>query len=299
LEVKAVCSESRTHGLTGAEFPQGDLATLQWEIFREPPGGSHYPVMTESRVNSIDDIERLVHIVPAENRIQNGSLDYASAVIKEFGDEYFIFASIGAPFWGVHSYFGFYEMMTNLIEKPILVECLLEKITTASLETLKSYAQIGIDGVWVEDCYSSADLVSLEHFRRFAAPYVKCQIDTINELGMKSIYYFCGDANDRLEDLVQMQPTCICLEESKKNFVIEIEEVDNIANGRVCLFGNVDAIGILQDGSRATIAKEIKRQTTIGHNSGRFVMSLGSPVTPSTPTAKVREFVDMAREFTM
>jgi len=29
LEVKAVCSESRTHGLTGAEFPQGDLATLQ------------------------------------------------------------------------------------------------------------------------------------------------------------------------------------------------------------------------------------------------------------------------------
>jgi len=29
LEVKAVCSESRTHGLTGAEFPQGDLATLR------------------------------------------------------------------------------------------------------------------------------------------------------------------------------------------------------------------------------------------------------------------------------
>jgi len=28
LEVKAVCGESCTHGLTGAEFPQGDLATL-------------------------------------------------------------------------------------------------------------------------------------------------------------------------------------------------------------------------------------------------------------------------------
>ena len=91
----------------------------------------------------------------------------------------------------------------------------------------------------------------------------------------------------------------ISLEESKKNFVIDIEKVDNIANGRVCLFGNVDAIGILQDGSRQTIAEEIQRQTTIGNNSGRFVMSLGSPVTPSTPTAKVREFVDMAREVTV
>jgi len=27
--VKAVCLETRTHGLTGAEFPQGNLATLQ------------------------------------------------------------------------------------------------------------------------------------------------------------------------------------------------------------------------------------------------------------------------------
>jgi len=35
LEVKAVCSESRTHGLTGAEFPQGDLATLQVEVHSE------------------------------------------------------------------------------------------------------------------------------------------------------------------------------------------------------------------------------------------------------------------------
>lgn len=251
---------------------------------------------TESRVNSVDDIEKLVCIVPAEYGIQNGSLDYASAVITEFGEEYFIFASIGAPFWALHSYLGFYGMMTNLIEKPNLVERLLARITTASLETLKAYAQMGIHGVWVEDCYSSADLISVEHFRRFAAPHVKRQIDTINALGMKSIYYFCGDVSDRLEDLVAMQPTCISLEESKKNFVIEIEEIDNIVDARVCLFGNVDAIGILQDGSRKTIAQEVQRQTAVGRDSRRFVMSLGSPVTPSTPTAKVGEFVDMARE---
>ncbi len=264
----------------------------EWAIFKEPPGGTQAPV-TKSNVHSIEDIDRRVHIYSVDDRIRDGTFDYAAAVIREFGDKNFIFSSISAPFWGLHGHFGFYEMMTNLIERPKLVEYLLEKITVASLDTLKAYAQIGIDGVWVEDCYSSADLISLEHFRRFAAPYVKRQIELINELGMKSIYYFCGDISDRLEDLVQMNPTCISLEESKKNFVIEIDEVDKIIAGRSCLFGNVDAIGILQDGSRETMAAEIERQLKIGRRSGQFVMSLGSPVTPSTPTAKVREFVEL------
>lgn len=267
----------------------------EWEIFKEPPGGNQIQVTT-NRIHSIEDIDRMEHIYPAEDRIKDGSFDYTATVIREFGDEYFIFSSIGAPFWGLHGYFGFYDMMTNLIERPEWVERLLEKITVASLETLKAYAQIGIDGVWVEGCYSSADLISLEHFRRFAAPYVKRQIELINELGMKSIYYFCGDVSDRLEDLTQMNPTCISLEESKKNFVIEIDEVDNIIAGRSCLFGNVDAIGILQNGSREVMAAEIERQLEIGRRSGRFVMSLGSPVTPLTPTAKVREFVELTRE---
>jgi len=265
------------------------------KIFKEPPGGALTPVTT-SRIHSIEDIDRMEHIYPAEDKIKDGSLDYAVAVIREFGDEYFIFSSISAPFWGLQGYFGFYEMMTNLIERPEWVERLIEKITAASLETLKAYAQIGIDGVWVEDCYSSADLISLEHFRRFAAPYVKRQIELINEFGMKSIYYFCGDVSDRLEDLVKMNPTCISLEESKKNFAIEIDEVDNIIAGRSCLFGNVDAIGILQNGSRDVMATEIERQLEIGRRSGRFVMSLGSPVTPLTPTAKVSEFVELTRE---
>ena len=266
----------------------------QQEIFKEPPGGNLTPV-TMSRIHSIEDIDRMVNIYPAEDRIKDGSLDYAAAVIREFGDEYFIFSSIGAPFWGLQGYFGFYEMMTNLVERPEWIEHLIEKITVSSLEALKAYAQIGIDGVWVEDCYSSADLISLEHFRRFAAPYVERQIKLINELGMKSIYYFCGDVSDRLEDLVQMNPTCLSLEESKKNFIIDIDEVDKIVAGRSCLFGNVDAIGILQNGSREVMKAEIEHQIKIGSRCGRFVMSLGSQVTPSTPAAKVREFVELTK----
>jgi len=271
------------------------LTGTENEIVREPPGGIQVP-RTENRVHSIDDIDRLVPLCPAQQIVEGGSLDYAAAVIEEFGDEHFIVSSIDAPFWRMNGYFGLHDMMTSLIEHPDRAEHLLERVTVASLEELKAYSEIGIDGVWVECAYSSADMISLEHFRRFAAPYLERQIRLINELGMKSICYYCGDASDRLEHLVEMGPTCIALEETNPKYVNEIDEIDRVIDGRVCLFGNVDSIGVLQNGSREEMAAEIERQLDVGRRKGRFVMSLGSPVTPSTPLAKVAEFVGLARE---
>ena len=267
------------------------------EIFREPPGGVQVP-RSETRIHSIADIDQLVEIHAAQHIVDDGSLDYAREVVRELGNENFVFASISDPFWRLNEYLGVYGMMTGLIEHPELVERLLERITLASLEVLKAYRQVGLDGVWVEASYSSRDMISLQHFQRFVAPYLRRLIQRINELGMKSICWFCGDVSDRLEELVQMNSTCISLEESKKNFVIEIADIDRAVAGRACLFGNVDAIGVLQNGSRGAIATEIERQLEIGRRSGRFVMSLGSPVTPSTPTAKVSELVELTREAT-
>ena len=43
------------------------------------------------------------------------------------------------------------------------------------------------------------------------------------------------------------------------------------------------------------LKKEIKRQIDIGHECGKFVMSLGSPVTPETPLSRVQEYVKITR----
>jgi uroporphyrinogen-III decarboxylase len=42
---------------------------------------------------------------------------------------------------------------------------------------------------------------------------------------------------------------------------------------------------------------EIARQIAAGRrNGGRFVLSLGSPVTPGTPMERVRRYCDLAHE---
>jgi len=70
------------------------------------------------------------------------------------------------------------------------------------------------------------------------------------------------------------------LEESKKNFKINIEWVNGIGSGRYYIFGNIDSIRILQNGTWEDLEREIKRQINIGKEYGRFVISLGRSALP-------------------
>ena len=68
-------------------------------------------------------------------------------------------------------------------------------------------------------------------------------------------------------------------------------------NGRAVVFGNLDSIGVLQDGSEETLHKEITHQIGVGRRGGaRFVMSTGSPITPATPVERVRVYTDLVRQ---
>ena len=45
------------------------------------------------------------------------------------------------------------------------------------------------------------------------------------------------------------------------------------------------------------VRREVARQLRAGEaNQGRFVMSLGSPVTPGTPVERVRRYCELVRE---
>ena len=277
-------------------FLMDTLSGERKEIWREPISGTRIPIDKESLIKSLKDVDKQIVITKEEDLTQSGRLDYARTMVENFGSEKFICSSIGTPYWiALDHYFGFKGMMINLFRKPQLVERVLEKITACTVEELRAYAKAGVDGIWIEECLGSADVISLAHFERFALPYVKVVISEIRRLKMKSIYYPCGDVRDRLEPMIEAGPDCISLEESKKGFEIDIAWVNRVVAGRTCILGNLDAVGVLQNGTRTELEKEIRRQLNVGREFGRFIMSLGSPVTPGTPLPRVREYVNIVR----
>ena len=69
--------------------------------------------------------------------------------------------------------------------------------------------------------------------------------------------------------------------------------MDNVNNND----GTLAAIEILENGTEKELKEEIVRQTAAGKkNKNRFIMSIGSPVTPSTSTQRVNKYYNYVHD---
>ncbi len=102
---------------------------------------------------------------------------------------------------------------------------------------------------------------------------------------MSSVYYYCGNPAGKWDLLLAAGADALSLEESKKGFTHRHRGRGGAsATAAAPCWATWTPSRVLQDGSEATLRAEIARQIAAGRRNGsRFIMSLGSPVTPGTP----------------
>jgi len=231
----------------------------------------------------------------ADRFVADGRADLARALLLVFGNERLPIASVLSPLWRCAGLWGFEGMMTLIAERPDLVRRACDHYLADSIGRARRGAALGAEAVWIQECFT--DLISPAAFEALNMPYLRRLIEAIRSLGLRSIYYYCGDPADRWPQILSLPMDALALEESKKAFRIDIDVVVKQVAGRCALLGNLDAIGVLQDGDDAKLRTEITRQIEAGRrNAGRFVMSLASPVTPRTPATRVRRYCELVRE---
>jgi uroporphyrinogen-III decarboxylase len=186
-------------------------------------------------------------------------------------------------------------MMLFVGERPALASYACDRLLEIARRDVRVAAAIGAAGVWIEDCMT--DIISASAFRQLNLPFLRSLTAEIAACGMVSIHYFCGDPTRKWELLLDTGADALSLEESKKGFEIDIDDVVDLVGGRLVVFGNLDAIHLLEQGSAPALRAEVGRQIRAGRRNGsRFVASLGSPVTPGTPPERVRLYIDLAHE---
>ena len=179
--------------------------------------------------------------------------------------------------------------------RPDLVEYACRRFLARSLYSVHAAAALGAAGIWIEECMT--DMISPSAFASLSVPFVRPLVEEIRAVGLGSIYYFCGDPAGKWEQLISVGADALALEESKKGFAIDIEDVVQTVRGRCTVLGNLDAINILPNASEEQLRAEISRQIAAGRiNGGRFIMSLGSPVTPGTSVQRVRLYCDLVHK---
>jgi hypothetical protein len=224
-----------------------------------------------------------------------GRADLARMLLAEFGRHRFPLCHATSPLWNCYGLWGFEGMMQMVAERPGLVEHACRRFLAHRLRSVREAAALGAAGIWIEECLT--DLVSPEAFARLNVPSVRRLVEEIRSLGMRSVYYYCGDPARRWDHIFSIGADAVALEESKKDFTIDIEDIVRRAGGGCSVLGNLDAIHLLPAAPKDELRDEIARQIDAGRrNRGRFIMSIGSPVTPGTPLDRVRLYCDLVHQ---
>ena len=248
--------------------------------------------------NSTEDIDAAVGACPPFDPRRfagEGRADLAKALMDGPCKGRFPLASVSSPLWGCYSLWGFEGMMALVADRPDLVAHACRRILDRRIREVRDAAALGAAGMWIEECLT--DMISPAAYESLNLPVLGRLIDEIRSCGMKSIYYYCGDPSGKWDAILSAGADALSLEESKKGFEIDIHDVVRRVGGRCAVLGNLDAIHVLPSADEPQLRSAIADQIVAGRaNRGRFITSVGSPVTPGTSVERVRRYLELAHE---
>lgn len=253
-------------------------------------GYSSHPTMPDSR-EALEAAIPMPDPAVLDRRLHEGVFDLAAALLKGAGHDRYPLVHVISPLWRCFAGWQFEDVMMRCVTDPELVAYACGRFLDHSRQAVQMAAALGARGIWIEECMT--DMINPDQFARLNVPIMAALVEAIRACGLHSIYYYCGNPEGKWDSILSCGADALALEESKKQFVIDVEAVARRVAGRCALLGNLDAVGVLEDGSDETVRREINRQVAVGRtNGGRFVMSTGSPVTPGTPARRVRWYCD-------
>jgi uroporphyrinogen-III decarboxylase len=230
-----------------------------------------------AQVRTEADVDARLPVITSDELLARGDLDLPRQIVADYGDDYFLSTILDTPFSDAYDLLGFQGLMLIQYDRPALFHHLLQRKLAQSQEVMDAWAKVGVHGVYVEEVFTGADMISPGSYDEFVFAYNQPYFRHMRGLGLYPIHYVCGDVIPRLERLLALDIAAVAVEESKKKFHIEIEDVVDRVQGRVAVFGNVDTIRYGLHGTMAEMEAEVRRQTEIGARAGGFVVSTGSP----------------------
>ena len=252
-----------------------------------------YTANETRRIFDRDDVRKQVPIVKAEAWPGN---DHVEAVVRRYGKEHFLMAYMTGILWSCHWHLGQSNMLCMLIEEPDLIRYLSDRLLENTIEAIRAQCALGYDGIFIDDAMAYSDIISVRHYEQFSLPYLKTMVDEVHRLGRKAILIYFGGVSDRLEQIVATGADGLMVETSMKNYVNDIVQIAGQIGERITLFGNIDPVRVLQDGTDGQLEDELRRQAQAARKSRGFIMSTGSPITPRTPLDRVRKFIELSRK---
>jgi uroporphyrinogen-III decarboxylase len=283
-----------------------------------PPYDYNRPSMDVTRplidmadlIQTKEDVEYYVNVKKAEELIEEGRLDWLEAVLKKFGDEYWIqISSSGAPFTRIDSLIGSATLLPMIVKKPKLLHQLLDAAARKSIEEIKAYSKVlaGREGLGVH-CWEwyTGEVLSPDQWETLSKPYLQKMIKVAQQNGIKFTLSLTGAGmtwEEGIKRMLTMKPDSFHLEEEgmkgvRTDLAWQTEFLKREGYKKdIVLQGNVNTTSLLEFGSSVEVEEEVKRQIEIGREYGKFIMMLGVTISLETSLERVQEYCRLIRKY--
>jgi hypothetical protein len=249
----------------------------------------------ERVVFSWQDADETIHIQTAQEILDAGELDYVIAYKKVFGNEHYIAGNLVNAFYNSSWSVGLKNRFLMLYDEPDLLHYVIGRYHRKNIEQARAMKQAGTDMVFIDDATATKDMISVKMYCEFSLPYMKLLVDEIHNLGMKAVLIYFGGIADRVEEILSVGADGLMMETSMKGFVNDLDRIAAQVNDRTLMFGNLNPREDVELMSDAELEAAMSRQITVGKKFGRFVVSTGSPLTPSTSLARMQKYIELSR----
>jgi hypothetical protein len=280
---------------SGVRLPMADVPLPRGDAGLVPASAALEDLWDSSNeFKSTEQVDEFLPVLSASDLLARGDMDLPKKVVADYGDEYFVETVLDTPFSDAYDLLGFQGLMLIQHDRPAVFHHLLARKLSQTQEVMRAWAAAGIHGVFVEECFTGADLISPRSYDEFVFEYDVPYFHSMRSLGLLPILYVCGDVIPRIDRMVQLDISAVAVEESKKNFSIEIEDVVERVDGRAAVFGNIDAVKFGIQATMDEMAAEVKRQARIGARANGFVVGTGSPFPLDTNPRQIDTLVETA-----
>lgn len=248
--------------------------------------------------STIDEFVDLIY--PSKNEvIKSGVFDHIKILSHKYGNEVFIALNEGNPICVIFdSYMGFENGLIALLEKPHMMEYFVSRLYEGLLKRMEALAESGSHGYIGSETYCSADIISPQIYREIVFNAQQFFYKSISKMGLVPIAYFTGDIMPIIEDIKKLGIKGLMIEESKKTFKLDVNNIYNALEKEVALFGNLDSIYTLLYKTPEEVKKETIKQIESA-NDGCFIMASGSPIPFDTPVENICAMISTARNYTV
>lgn len=217
-----------------------------------------------------------------------------SKVKKRLGKEVFCVGCFDqSPFSLACALMGAEPLMMKAMEDAPFVEALLERCVDYAEAYAVAMARAGADMLSTGD--SMAGLIGRPLYQRFAVPAQRALFERIRgRCDALLSLHICGNAVHILDEMAASG--CDVLEIDART---DMERCLQVVSPTIALWGNIDPVGVLEEGTPEQVRQEALRILCLmkEHGRTRFVLSSGCTLTPGTPAENLHALIETARDF--